>query len=73
MAKEVAKIRFLAKVRLTPVEPQYPNGIDVSVTELLTYSQQPGFTRLRLTGQKTLDVRETTERIDCLIRHAMPQ
>jgi hypothetical protein len=72
MAEQVTQIRFLAKVRLTPVEPQYPNGIDVSVTELLTYSQQ-GFTRLRLTGQKTLDVKETTERIDSLIRQAANQ
>jgi len=73
MAKQVTQIKFLAKVRLTPVEPQYPNGIDVAVTELLAYSQHPEFTRLRLTGQKTLDVKETTERIDSLIRHAVPK
>lgn len=72
MTKHINQIRFLATVRLTPVGAEYPNGIDVSVTELITYSQQPGFTRLQLKGQKTLDVVETTERIDSLIRNASP-
>ena len=70
MAKQLSQIRFLAKVRLTPIGVSFPNGIDVSVTELLSYSQHQGFTRLRLTGQKTLDVQETTERIDRLVRDA---
>jgi hypothetical protein len=70
MAREVTNIRFLAKVRLTPVDAVNPEGVDVVVSQLLTYSQEKGFTRLRLTGRKTLDVKETTARIDSLIRDA---
>ncbi len=70
MAREVTNIRFLAKVRLTPVEAESPEGVDVVVSQLITYSQEKGFTRLRLTGRKTLDVKETTARIDSLIRDA---
>jgi hypothetical protein len=60
----------VATVRLTPVGHEYPQGIDVPIGELLAYSQGIGYTRMRLTGQKTLDVKESTERIDHLIRNA---
>ena len=73
MARQINQIRFLAKVKLTPVGVEHPNGVDVSVTEMLAYSQQIGFTRLQLTGKRTLDVTETTERIDLLIRRAASQ
>lgn len=71
MDKRTPQIRFLATVRLTPVGSDHPNGINVSVAELLTYSQQIGYTRLRLRGQRTLDVAETTERIDHMVRRAV--
>ena len=47
--------------------------IRVRVAEFITYSEQPGFTRLKLTGGKTLDVKETTGQIDLLVRTASTQ
>jgi len=72
MGKQLTQIRFLATVRLTPIGIESPNGVDVTVSELLAYSQQEGFTRLQLTGRKTLDVTETTDRIDYMIRNTAP-
>jgi hypothetical protein len=60
----------LPAVHLTPVDAASEDGIDVAVSELIAYSQQRTFTRLRLIGRKTLDVKETTDRIDRLIRRA---
>ena len=57
-------------VRLTPVDATNSGGMNVAVTKLLAYSQLRTFTRLRLIGGKTLDVRETTDCIDRLIRRA---
>lgn len=44
--------------------------VQVGVTELIAYSQNTGFTRLNLTGGKVLDVKETTDQIDRLVRSA---
>jgi hypothetical protein len=44
--------------------------IQVQPKQLITYAQQTGFTRLRLTGNKVLDVKEGTDQIDRLIRGA---
>ena len=71
MTQHTPNIRSLTTIRLTPVGSECPSAIEVSISELLTYSQQLGFTRLRLKGQRTLDVHETTEGIDRLIRRAV--
>jgi len=73
MAKQAIELRFVATVRLTPVGIANPNGVDVEVSRLLAYSQKEGFTRLQLTRRQTLDVTETTDRIDYLIRRATPR
>jgi hypothetical protein len=60
-------------IRLTPVE-----GVDgeiagqmiVPTLELIAYSQDLGRTRLHLTGRRTLEVKETTQDIDLLVRTA---
>jgi hypothetical protein len=44
--------------------------ISVILSQLITYAQEQGFTRIRLTGRKTLEVRETTGHIDYLVRAA---
>ena len=47
--------------------------VHVGVGELIAYSQNLGFTRLNLTGRKVLDVKETTDQIDRLVRKASHQ
>jgi hypothetical protein len=47
--------------------------VDVGITEFIAYSQNPAFTRLNLTGGKVLDVKETTDQIDRLVRAASGQ
>lgn len=47
--------------------------VGVSVAEFISYSQNTGFTRLNLTGGKVLDVKETTDQIDRLVRAASSQ
>ena len=47
--------------------------VRVGVVEFIAYSQNPGFTRLNLTGGKVLDVKETTDQIDRLVRTASSQ
>jgi len=47
--------------------------VKVGVTEFIAYSQNAGFTRLNLTGGKVLDVKETTDQIDRLVRTASSQ
>lgn len=42
----------------------------VRLSQMLTYDQQVGFTRLRLSGGRNIDVRETTGEIDQLVRVA---
>lgn len=70
MAKSSINICAEPSVPLTPVTDNAPTAINVVISQLISYSQEMGFTRLRLTGHKTLDVRETTERIDHLVRRA---
>ncbi len=55
---------------------QGPSGqltVKVSIAEFIAYSQNTGFTRLSLTGGKVLDVKETTDQIDRLVRVAACQ
>jgi hypothetical protein len=47
--------------------------VDVSINEFIAYSQNSGFTRLNLTGGKVLEVKETTDQIDRLVRAASSQ
>ena len=70
MAKQLSDVRFVPSVRLTPAEGAGPIGITIVISQMISYSQEPGFTRLRLTGGKTLDVKESTDRIDHLVRRA---
>ena len=60
---------FGPSIRLTPVKPE-EKEIIVELSQLITYAQERGLTRLRLTGGKTVDVKETTDRIDGLVRNA---
>jgi hypothetical protein len=60
-------------IRLTPVrvgEDQPAGQTPVSAFEMIAYSQGLGHTRLHLTGRRTLDVKETTQEIDRLVRAA---
>jgi hypothetical protein len=70
MAKQLPQVRFAPSVRLTLATEAGPAGITIVISQMISYSQEVGFTRLRLTGGKTLDVRETTDRIDHLVRRA---
>ncbi len=47
--------------------------VGVSISEFIAYSQNSGFTRLNLTGGKVLEVQETTDQIDRLVRAASSQ
>src|ERR1700677_2381771 len=44
--------------------------VGVSINEFIAYSQNTGFTRLNLIGGKVLEVQETTDQIDRLMRAA---
>ena len=44
--------------------------IRVQAAQMITYDQQIGFTRLRLTKGRVLEVREGTDQIDRLVRGA---
>lgn len=70
MKQPLAGVRIAPSVRLTPVAEIGPTGINVGISQMISYSQETGFTRLWLTGRKTLDVKETTDRIDDLVRRA---
>ncbi len=56
-------------IRLTLARGQ-DGIIQVSPSQLLTYNQQIGFTTLRLSGGRLLEVKESTDEIDRLIRAA---
>jgi len=45
-------------------------SIRVQAAQMITYDQQIGFTRLRLTKGRVLEVREGTDQIDRLVRGA---
>lgn len=60
-------------VALTLVKAEAGNSsrtIQVQVKQMIAYDQEMGFTRLRLTGQKIIEVKESTDNIDRLIRSA---
>jgi hypothetical protein len=45
-----------------------PSAFRVPAAQLISYVQQDGFTRLRLTGGRVLEVKESTDQIDRLVR-----
>jgi hypothetical protein len=47
--------------------------VGVAINEFIAYAQNSGFTRLNLTGGKILEVKETTDQIDRLVRAASSQ
>lgn len=60
-------------ISLTPVrvaEGNPPVAIRVLTSQLITYNQQNGFTRLRLTSGRVLEVKESTDEIDRRVRGA---
>lgn len=62
------------KVSLTLMQTETGQVVvKVSIAEFIAYSQNTGFTRLNLTGGKVLDVKETTDQIDRLVRVASSQ
>ena len=69
METDLAEICVAPGIPLTPIQSE-GEVITVPTLQLLAYAQGPGFTRLRLTGGQTLDVRETTDHIDRVIRAA---
>jgi hypothetical protein len=62
------------KIHLTLIQGQQGQlVVGVSIGEFIAYSQNAGFTRLNLTGGKILEVKESTDQIDRLVRAASSQ
>jgi hypothetical protein len=60
-------------IRLTPFKAgdgQTADQLSLPAFELIAYSQGMDHTRLQLTGRRTLEVKETTQEIDLLVRVA---
>ena len=60
MLNETPKLLREPEISLTPVkmaEDSPASIISVLTSQLITYKQQSGFTRLRLTGRRVLEVR----------------
>jgi hypothetical protein len=58
-------------IALTLVRDEAGNpsaSVSVQPTQMIAYDQKQGFTRLRLVGNKVLEVKEGTDQIDWLIR-----
>ena len=70
MTNNLNQSPFAQSIQLTPIDPSEEGVISVIISQLITYAQEQGFTRLRLTGGKTLEVQETTGHIDQLVRSA---
>ncbi|MGO8839205.1 MAG: hypothetical protein ACLQAH_09080 [Limisphaerales bacterium] len=51
-------------------EGRHALTIKVQAAQMITYEEQTGFTRLRLTGGLVLEVREGADQIDRLVRNA---
>ena len=59
------------RINLTPARTEFAQPpISVAISEMIAYSQRSDFTRLNLKGGKVLDVQETTDAIDRLVRAA---
>jgi hypothetical protein len=73
--EEVPSVKLpTRRISLTPARTeQEENPVSVAISEMIAYSQGSDFTRLNLTGGKVLDVKETTDVIDRLVRAAAAQ
>ena len=63
-------------IDLTPfkIEPgNAPSVVNIETSNLVAYAQCTGYTRLNLTGGRLLDVKETTDQIDRMVRIAASQ
>jgi hypothetical protein len=61
------------RIALTLVRDEAGNPamtIQVQPKQMIAYDQKLGFTRIRLTGNKVLEVKEGTDQIDRLVRSA---
>jgi hypothetical protein len=70
MAKQTIDLRPAQSIHLTAAQSGPRAGMTVHISHLLTYAEETGFTRLRLVGGRVLDVKETTDQIDQLVRSA---
>ena len=70
MMNDLKRPHLAQSIQLTPADPRQEGVIRVILSQLITYAQEQGFTRVRLTGGKILEVQETTDRIDLLVRTA---
>jgi hypothetical protein len=62
------------RVHLTPALTESDKSpLTVALDELISYSQGSDCTRLNLTGRRLLQVKETTDQIDRLVRAAASQ
>ena len=62
------------RIILTPARTPHPQTtVSVALSEMIAYTQGDEFTRLNLTGGKVLEVKETTDMIDRLVRAAAAQ
>jgi hypothetical protein len=62
------------RIRLTPSQTEPDQSpLSVALDELISYSQGSDCTRLNLTGRRLLQVKETTDQIDRLVRAAASQ
>ena len=50
--------------------PVKAEAVEVPISGLVAYSQERGFTRLRLSGGQAMEVHEATEEIDRMVRSA---
>jgi len=69
-----SRLSATPKIHLTLMQGQQGQlVVGVSISEFIAYSQNAGFTRLNLTGGKVLEVKESTDQIDRLVRAASSQ
>jgi hypothetical protein len=57
-------------IRLTPAWPEGVETFVLATSQLIAYAAIDGVTRLWVTGRKVLEVVESTEEIDRLVRSA---
>ena len=63
-------------IHLTPVRSetgQSPLSFGVALSELIAYSEDSHRTRINLTGRRSVNVQETVQQIDGLVRIAATQ
>jgi hypothetical protein len=71
--ERVVTSQFMLPRTVTLTSIPHGEPVNVGISEMIAYSQQLEFTRLNLTRCRTLDVKETTDEIDRLMRRASAQ